>query len=569
MLQVGIGEEQPPALEERLSAGFRAMGGSISECRTSRGLVLHADYVPDRGSGWVSPSPGRATALAGDLVLAQGAAGRRGDLEWFDSQLDTSPAEALLRGAAGTFSLCHYNERTETLLLATDSLGGRPMYWMRSGGAILFSTSFRLLTELPGTELTVDWQGVAEHAAFCYPLGTRTLIEQIHVLRDGEQLRVQGGGIETRRYWKWEETVQVSGSAEAHSERIQAAFLDALAGRQLNRPRAAALLSGGLDSRCIVGGLLDRGCAVEAINCGRQGWQDREYAERFAELAGVSLKNLEWIPAVLGVNAAETTAGVLHFVLSRSGSNEVFSGDGGGETVGFLMMKPKVMELLGAGQVEQAIQEYVHGASLSTQILDPETRARIAGAPARGMAEEFAAMPGLPGQKTMQLFLIRNDMRRHLHAFFERSESLRTEALFPFYDRRVLEAVLSVAAPLDEFLGHRLYYQWLEKFRAPVSKIPWQSYPGHAPCPLPGSASAAPQWDVVKPGLMERCKEWRDQALARALGGEGDLPGMSRARVIALGLLSKLGAGTSMHHFRDYLWAGEACLAQKRSRGSR
>ena len=43
-------------------------------------------------------------------------------------------------------------------------------------------------------------------------------------------------------------------------------------------------------------------------------------------------------------------------------------------------------------------------------------------------------------------------------------------------------------------LGHRFYMRWFEQFPPVTQTIPWQTYPGHVPCPLPIPASLSYQW---------------------------------------------------------------------------
>src|SRR5439155_1266079 len=62
---------------------------------------------------------------------------------------------------------------------------------------------------------------------------------------------------------------------------------------------------------------------------------------------------------------------------------------------------------------------------------------------------------------------------------------------------------------------HQFYVKWLDLFPAAVTSVPWQSYPGHVPCPLPIPPGLHYQWQAA------RMKAWhgpRKQALLRRAG---------------------------------------------------
>ena len=85
-----------------------------------------------------------------------------------------------------------------------------------------------------------------------------------------------------------------------------------------------------------------------------------------------------------------------------------------------------------------------------------------------------------------------NDQRRHLADLFENIDLGRLELEMPFYDSDFLELV--IASPVNDFLNHRFYMEWLKQFSAAVTSVPWQAYPGHVPCPLPVPDDLRYQW---------------------------------------------------------------------------
>jgi len=552
-------------VQSALASRFSLLGGFVSNYVTPPFALFHADYISNRETGWLHIESSTVAALAGDLILADGNSQRHSELSQLSAALSSSGIESVLQTANGTFALCHYNIQTSRLVVATDSLGARPMYWYKTDGYLAFSTSFNLLAGMPGAPSGLDWQGITEQAAFCYPLSDRTLVKGIQVLRDGESLVVQGEVVSLIRYHRWEDCPVQELPASQYPQMFYDAFLACLSDRRSHGSSESAMLSGGLDSRCIVGGLLDLGLNVQGFNCSKDGWQDRVFAEKFAKRVNVPMTITDWTPDLIGLTAGESTANILLKVSALASGPSIFSGDGGGETLGFLMMQPDLMQLLNDGHLEKVFDQYAPSPTLSPWVLESDTFRSTASSARLGMKEEFERVGPLAPQKKMQHFLLRNDLRRHLHEYFERSHLHRSELMLPFYDKRILQLTLSIPAPLDGFLGHKFYYLWLSVFRAPVAEVPWQAYPGHQPCPLPVKQQTTTQWEGVSTVYKTRISPLRQQAIKRALQQIfASDAGVSAPRILIAALASKVGLTQSDHFFQQYLWITDI---KARSRG--
>jgi asparagine synthase (glutamine-hydrolysing) len=545
------GVAPPFRLSDALAAGLRSFGGTISTYSDQRLVLHHGHYLPGRAAGWTGA--GKVAALAGSLILDGG----QPELD----ALSSEDALSIISRANGTFALAQFEPESARLVLATDSLGARPLYWSRQGGVLIFSTAIRLIASLPGLRFEVDWPAVAEQGAFCYPLATRTSLIGVQVLRDGEVLTATPASVEVSRYHRWEETPQVEASAGQHADHLHQVFMEAVKDRCPAAGPVTSLLSGGLDSRCIAAALLDLGRTVEVWNLACAGWQDDVFAVQFAARAGLKLNRVQWTRDALAETPGLTTMGALRAATSKIEAPVTFSGDGGGETIGFLMNYESIMSLLREGRVEEAIRKYVKEVPVSKRVLGSALHRKIKDAPIEGMASEFAAMPGIAPQKALQLFLLRNDLRRHLHDYFEFSERHHTELLLPFYDRRVLEGAIRISPPLDRFLAHRLYYEWMKRFQAPVLDTPWQSYEGHEPCPLPIPPRVTAQKEALEPHRMLRGKDWMRLVLAEVWHEplpHPTLRGLKPAMLLTA-LQSLVSLKDASYHFREYLWVTGLC----------
>jgi asparagine synthase (glutamine-hydrolysing) len=121
----------------------------------------------------------------------------------------------------------------------------------------------------------------------------------------------------------------------------------------------------------------------------------------------------------------------------------------------------------------------------------------------------------------------------------------------PFFAGEFLEAVF--ATPLDWCMRHEFYVKWLAQFPPAVTAVPWQSYPGHEPCPLPIPAELGYQWDDVYQAREGATQRQRVIEQAAQLLRAADFPGklLSRRNL-------RLVAWIHARGWRDYRYAIEA-----------
>jgi hypothetical protein len=148
------------------------------------------------------------------------------------------------------------------------------------------------------------------------------------------------------------------------------------------------------------------------------------------------------------------------------------------------------------------------------------------------------------------VFLLENDQRRHLAAYYEDIDLTRVEYLLPFFDPAVLTTAVSL--PLDDTLYHRVYHRWLQLLPGPAAAVPWQAYPGHEGCPLPSPHGFADQWS-----REARRQPWHtalretERRLRQVLSRKFPTPLFSRARSLMAAVLGLMGPARHAYAFRS------------------
>jgi hypothetical protein len=437
---------------------------------------------------------------------------RATDLDELHGALSRDNLAPLTR-ARGVFGLAHYRPDSATLVLLTDKLGIRPMFYWLGDRYVIFATALRILDEMSEIPKVMDIRAVTEENSLGYALAGRTPFASVALLKSAEILRVEGESSSIRQYWRWDD---IESSDRPMNELVQEAyarFVDGVALRSGEDSTTLAFLSGGLDSRAIVTALRDSGLHVHSFNFSVTGLQDQVFGAAFAQRIGTThterpMQPTQSISANMIAEAWNASPGRVTRPAERP--RLVWSGDGGSVTLGHVYLNRAMVEAARAGDERTAMQLSTHGwgSEVPRRLLRSDLLATLSEkSPREGLREELDSLHCDDGGRALYLVLMHNDQRRHLAAHFEGIDLSRIEYQLPFFDSAFVESVLRV--PLDFCLGHRLYMQWLRYFPEVVLSVPWQAYPGHEPCPLPIPSGVAYQWgeDVSR---MRQAADRRD-----------------------------------------------------------
>lgn len=226
-----------------------------------------------------------------DALAARGARFSRPDDDAeFCLQLLGLEGEQALADLSGSFCFAHFDEGRRELLLVTDRLGTRPLFYaVLPDGRLAFSTQVAALLKVPGVSRALDPRSAVEFCALQRVLGTKTHHQGVQVMPPASVLRWQDGRVQVSPYWQMRYAVQ-PGSADEYAEEL-AAVLRRSAGQIGRRgARVAMLLSGGLDARMVVAAS-DQG--LECISFGDYLNPEVETAREVARARGLKFEFLQ------------------------------------------------------------------------------------------------------------------------------------------------------------------------------------------------------------------------------------------------------------------------------------
>lgn len=159
----------------------------------------------------------------------------------------------------GIFAFAVWDDRDETLFLARDRLGVKPLFYAAGPGSLLFASELKALLAHPAVEPVVDAEGLAEVLALG-PARTpgHGVFRGVSELKPGHFLLYDRRGLRIRRYWSLESRPHEDDAA-ATAARVRELLQDAVQRQLVSDVPVCALLSGGLDSSAIAA------CAAPAL----------------------------------------------------------------------------------------------------------------------------------------------------------------------------------------------------------------------------------------------------------------------------------------------------------------
>ena len=152
----------------------------------------------------------------------------------------------------GDFALSLWDPSVQTLLLARDPFGVRPLYYWRNAEELVWSSTLNSLLALPGIDAEINDEYVAGCFAL-YPELASTPYRGIHAVEPGQVITIKERQFQVRRFWRPAETDEIRyASDREYEEQFHHLFREAVACRLRSDRPIWSELSGGLDSSSVI-----------------------------------------------------------------------------------------------------------------------------------------------------------------------------------------------------------------------------------------------------------------------------------------------------------------------------
>jgi asparagine synthase (glutamine-hydrolysing) len=196
--------------------------------------------------------------------------------------------ERLLPRLEGMFAFAIWDAREQTLVLARDRFGKKPLHYAAlEDGTLVFGSEIKSLLCVPEVGRTLDREAVADFFAHGYVPDPKTIYRSIRKLPPAHLLVARRGApIQIRPYWSLLDRLgqDASQSQEALLDRLSAAVRR----RLVADVPLGALLSGGVDSSAIVALMAESGAEPRtfSISFSDQDYDETRYAQMVADRYG-------------------------------------------------------------------------------------------------------------------------------------------------------------------------------------------------------------------------------------------------------------------------------------------
>src|SRR5438876_2316407 len=157
----------------------------------------------------------------------------------------------------GQFAFALWDSKKQSLLLARDRLGVRPLFYTWHGGGIRFASEIKALLTDPTVPRRIDPVALDQIFTFWFPIAPRTGFDGIEELPPGSTMMITREGQELRKFWSlsyptWrEENGSRRRGAQDYAEELMSLLSDAVRIRLRADVPVASYLSGGLDSSVV------------------------------------------------------------------------------------------------------------------------------------------------------------------------------------------------------------------------------------------------------------------------------------------------------------------------------
>lgn len=157
----------------------------------------------------------------------------------------------LVDSLTGMFAIAVWDRNRQSLLLARDRLGIKPLYYARRGDQFFFASEIKAF-EPCGLLGELSREAIYHYVTYGYVPAPLTIYEGIHKLPAGHRLELARGRVSVSRYWKVEYREAPHRDEEEWIDELDQLLRTAVQSELISDVSLGAFLSGGVDSSTVV-----------------------------------------------------------------------------------------------------------------------------------------------------------------------------------------------------------------------------------------------------------------------------------------------------------------------------
>ena len=246
----------------------------------------------------------------------------------------------------GMFGFAIYNTKDNSLFIARDFFGIKPMHYTQIGNDFVYASEIKSILEYPKFEKKFNRKALDSYLSFQYAVPPETFFEGVYCLMPGHYLWYKDGEVETTRYFEARFNPNEEMTEEEAVDRIEKVFENSVNAHKIADVEVGCFLSSGVDSSYVSTYFADQKTFTVGFDFGEK-YNEISWAKNLSEKIGVEhhthlISSEEFWDAVPTVQyhmdqpLADPSCIALYFV-SRLASHYVkvvLSGEGADELFG-------------------------------------------------------------------------------------------------------------------------------------------------------------------------------------------------------------------------------------------
>lgn len=389
----------------------------------------------------------------------------------------------------GIFTIIIFSPQENKIIILNDRYGFRPFYYYKIDRRLIFASEIKPLLQYDRLRKEIDEKALYYILRFGHLLGNETLFRNVSVLPPASIFTFNNGDVKNRQYWTYKFTTDPRRNEKDTAKQLTKCFRRAVKIRMEDELKYGVSLSGGLDSRCIIGAV-DKTKYTYAYTFGIKGSDDIQIAKQVVKVTKkdnplLHYKIIEIYPEMLIQTASET-------MFLSEGMDIIL--------VAYLpYVHKKMKELMDVSFTGLALDLLLGGSYLNKRLLSIKNHSEVINyisgkmsnftednlrdllksnyyvkvkelndtalkAILNSIDEEHAA-------NRSDTFFLQTHVRRFtlMGSIIMRSQ---VEELIPTFDNHFIDLLLTI--PPEMRSNHRIYFQFLKSLAPELARIPYQ-----------------------------------------------------------------------------------------------
>jgi len=245
----------------------------------------------------------------------------------------------------GMFSFTIYDKKDQSLFIARDYFGIKPLYYGSFGDSFLFGSEIKSFLDYPEFNKELNYDALESYLSFQYSSLPETFFKGVYKLTPGHYIIYKDGNFEITRYFQADFDCDDELELEPLVDEIEEVFLDSIKAHKISDVEVGSFLSSGIDSSYAA--TVFQGDKTFTVGFNYDQYNEVDYAKELSGIIGIKNESkligdkeywdsLSRVQYHMDEPLADPSAVALYFVseLASDYVKVVLSGEGADELFG-------------------------------------------------------------------------------------------------------------------------------------------------------------------------------------------------------------------------------------------